>query len=345
MTTSEKYISRCIQISQNGTSLAAPNPSVGAVLVYKDVIIGEGFTAAFGGAHAEVNCINAVSKKNQKYISKSTLYVSLEPCSHQGKTPACSILILEKEIKHVVVGSLDPNPLVAGNGIKMLQKKGVKVEIGVLETDCRLSNKRFYTFHEKKRPYIILKWAETESGYFSPLDNSQFWISNSFSKQLVHKWRSEEMSILVGTQTAKADNPKLNVREYSGKNPTRILIDKDLNLSEKLHFFDKTQATLIFNSIKTESKENLAFVKLNFENEIAIQILDYLYSKQINSIIIEGGLYTLNQFIKQNLWDEARILIGNNKLKKGKAAPKLEGEIIKKFSLEKDTVIYKTNTK
>lgn len=345
MNSSEKYIARCIQISQHGTALAAPNPSVGAILVYNEKIIGEGFTAAYGGAHAEVNCIASVSPANQKYISASTLYVSLEPCSHQGKTPACALLIIEKKIKKVVVGSLDPNPIVAGNGVVMLKEKGINVEVGVLKAACRNANKRFYTFHEKKRPYIILKWAQTQNGYYSPTDATQFWITNAFSKQLVHKWRSEEMAIMVGTQTAKIDNPKLNVRQYSGKNPTRIVIDKNLKLEQTLYLFDQTQATIIFNTLRTQQIEMLDFVKLDFENRLENQILDYLFSIGINSVIIEGGLYTLNQFIAQNLWDEARILVGNNELEKGKFAPKLEGEIISKFSLQKDTIIFKMNTK
>jgi len=344
MTKSELYINRCIQIAEKGLFLASPNPCVGAVLVYNDEIIGEGFTSAFGGAHAEVNCINSVSFENQKIISESTLYVSLEPCSHQGKTPACSLLIIEKNIKKVVVGSLDPNPLVAGNGIKMLKAKGISVEFGVLKSKCINANKRFYTFHQKKRPYIILKWAQTKNGYFSPLNGEQFWITNQYSKQLVHKWRSKEMSILVGTKTAEIDNPQLNSRLYNKKNPIRLVIDVDLKLNSELHIFDQKQETIIFNNLKNENSINLKYVKLDFKENIENQILDYLYQSEINSVIIEGGLKTLQGFIKQNLWNEARILTGENEIELGLKAPNLHGEIIEEYTLGKDSIKHIINT-
>lgn len=344
MTRSEIYINRCIQISEKGLALASPNPSVGAVLVYNDEIIGEGFTSAFGGAHAEVNCINSVSLENQKYISESTLYVSLEPCSHQGKTPACSLLIIENNIKKVVVGSLDPNPLVAGNGIKMLKDKGIQVEFGILESECINANKRFYTFHQKHRPYIILKWAQTKNGYFSPINDEQFWITNLFSKQLVHKWRSEEMSILVGTKTAEIDNPQLNSRLYNQKNPIRLIIDKDLKLKSNLHIFDQKQETIIFNNQKNETLINLKYVKIIYAENIETQILDYLYKSDINSVIIEGGLKTLQCFIMQKLWDEVRILTGENEIKMGSKAPTIKGINTKEFSLGKDVIKHIINT-
>ncbi len=338
MNMQEKYMQRCIDISKQGISLASPNPSVGAVLVFENKIIGEGFTAAFGGAHAEVNCINSVSKANKHKIKNATLYVSLEPCSHQGKTPACSLLIIEKGIQKVVVGSLDPNPLVAGNGIKMLQDNGIEVEIDVLKEACRFSNRRFYIFHTKKRPFVILKWAQTKNGYFSPINNEQFWITNKFSKQLVHKWRTEEMAILVGTNTAKIDNPRLNARLYKGKNPLRLVIDKNLNLDNSLHLFDRSIPSVIFNNIKNEKSNNLEFVKLNFEKDISIQILDFLYQNNINSVIIEGGVKTLESFIENNLWDEARILTGNTELKEGKKAPKILAKEIEEINLKGDFI-------
>lgn len=344
MNSSELYINRCLEIAKNGLASASPNPCVGAVLVYNDKIIGEGFTSAFGGAHAEVNCIKSVALENQKYISEATLYVSLEPCSHQGKTPACSLLIIEKNIKNVVVGSLDPNPLVAGNGIKMLKDKGIQVTFGILEKECIEANKRFYTFHQKKRPYIILKWAQTKNGYFSPLDNVQFWITNRFSKQIVHKWRSEEMSILVGTKTAATDNPQLNSRLYSQKNPIRLVIDKDLKLNSNLHLFNEKQPTIVFNKNKSEILNNLKWVKIDFNSNIESQILDYLYQQDINSVIIEGGLQTLHSFIAQNLWDEARILIGENELEFGLKAPDLLGIKTEEYHLEKDYIKHIINT-
>ena len=224
--TNEKYINRCLEIAKNGLIAAMPNPSVGAVIVYNDTIIGEGFTDAYGGNHAEVNAIKAV--KNKSLLSKSTLYVSLEPCSHFGKTPPCCNLIIENKIPNIVVGIIDSNEKVAGQGIKKLLEAGLNVTVGVLEKDCYASNIRFFTFHEKKRPFVILKWAESQDGFIAPekrIEQKPFWITNEFSRQLVHKWRSEEQSILVGTQTVIDDNPSLNVRDWSGKNPTRIKME------------------------------------------------------------------------------------------------------------------------
>lgn len=330
---------RCLDIAKQGIAMAMPNPSVGAVLVYENKIIGEGYTSSYGGAHAEVNCIASVKAENQKYISKSTLYVSLEPCAHQGKTPACSLLILKHKIPQVVVASTDPNPLVAGKGIAMLQAKGVNVVTDVLAQKAMALNSRFYTFFTKKRPYIILKWAETPQGFFCPKDKKQFWISNSYSKQLVHQWRAEEMAILVGKNTALQDNPQLNVRLVSGKNPIRIVIDKKLELPNTLHLFDQSQNTLILNEQQNKTIGKIEWIAIDFSTEqLAKSILEVLYQRNIQSVIVEGGAKTLTHFIQQNLWDEARILVGKNELKDGIKVPFIAKKESESFTLKEDRI-------
>jgi len=249
----EKYISRCIDIAKNGLGATAPNPMVGCVIVYNSTIIGEGFTSPYGGAHAEVNAINSVN--DTSLLKEATLYVTLEPCSHFGKTPPCSNLIIEHDIQNIVIGCLDDNEKVAGKGIAKLKAAGCNVKVGVLEEECKEHHKRFFTFHNKKRPYIILKWAETKNGFVAPLEkasNHPVWISNQYSQQLVHKWRSEEQSILVGRNTIINDNPSLTVREYGGKNPTRIVIDSQLQISGSLKIYSEEAPTLVFNRLKNE---------------------------------------------------------------------------------------------
>lgn len=325
----EKYINRCIEIAKNGLVAAMPNPSVGAVIVYNDIIIGEGFTSAYGGNHAEVNAIKAV--KNKSLLSKSTIYVSLEPCSHFGKTPPCCNLIIENNIPNVVVGILDSNEKVAGNGIKKLLEAGKNVTVGVLERECYVSNIRFFTFHEKKRPYIILKWAETQNGFIAPqIRNEQkpVWIANEFSRQLVHKWRSEEQSILVGTQTVIDDNPKLDVRDWSGKNPVRIVLDLNNRISKESHIFDSQSETIIVSKSR-----------INSANNLAQEILTILYEKNIQSVIVEGGSQTLQTFIDQNLWDEARVFRGNVFFEDGIKAPIFNKKWNSKLSILKDELL------
>ena len=311
MNTNEKYIKRCLQIAKNGLSGTMPNPSVGAVIAYNDLIIGEGFTSKYGGNHAEVNAINAVSDKS--LLVKSTLYVSLEPCSHFGKTPPCCNLIIDNKIPNVVIGITDSNTKVAGQGIKKLIEAGTNVTVGILEKECCEANIRFFTFHEKKRPYIILKWAETQNGFIAPLTKNEqkpVWITNEFSRQLVHKWRSEEHAILVGTQTVIADNPKLNVRDWTGKNPIRIVLDLKNRLPADSHVFNNDQQTVIINNKNINSKNN-----------IAQEIANLLYKQNIQSVIIEGGRQTIQTFIDANLWDEARVFIGNILFENGTKAP------------------------
>ena len=334
----EFYMQRCLDLAKIGLAAASPNPSVGAVLVYENNIIGEGFTSAYGGAHAEVNCLNSVKAENKHLISKSTLYVSLEPCSHFGKTPPCSNLIIQNNIQKVFIACTDPNPLVAGKGIAKLKAAGIEVVENILEQEALASNKRFFIFHTQKRPYIILKWAQTPNGYFAPNNNQQFWITNKKTKTLVHSWRSQEMAILVGGKTVLSDNPRLNTRLIEGKSPIRIVINTKTELKNNVHVLDQKIPTIIFNYDKNEKKENLQFILLDKTISYVPQILKHLFELNINSVIIEGGAATLNQFIEQNLWDEARILTGNKELHEGIKAPIVNGDIVEEFYILQDQI-------
>lgn len=322
MTTHEKYMDRCLQLARIGLAAAMPNPSVGAVIVYKDTIIGEGFTSAYGGAHAEVNAINSV--ENQELLQQSTLYVSLEPCSHHGKTPPCSDLIITKKIPRVVIGCIDTFAEVSGKGIKKLQDHGIEVTLGVLEEQCRESHKRFFAYHEKKRPYVILKWAVSADGFIAPLHKEELkpvWISNIYSRQLTHKWRSEEQAILVGTQTIIDDNPSLTVRSWKGRNPIRMYIDRDLKISSAYAITDDCASTICITAQSETPIDTVSYEKIDFETAVIPQIMDICYKRQIQSIIIEGGLQTLQAFIQANIWDEARIFESNIVLNNGIKAP------------------------
>ena len=329
----EMYMSRCIQIATNGLGTTYPNPFVGSVIVHNNKIIGEGFTSEYGGPHAEVNAINSV--KNPELLKESTLYVTLEPCSHHGKTPPCADLIIKKEIPRVVIGTLDPFSKVNGQGYLRLLKNGVDVTLNILENECLELNKRFLTFHQKKRPYIILKWAQTEDGYMGR-DDIQKWITNQYSKQLVHKWRTEEEAILVGKNTALIDNPQLNSRLWNGKNPLRIAIDKNLAIPRSFHLFDQSQPTVIFNSLEDFEEENLILKKIDFSEKIVPQVIDYLFQKNIQSLIIEGGSDTIQYFIETNLWDEARILSSDTIWNEGILAPRIKGTRIGKYRFLND---------
>lgn len=299
---------------------------VGAVVVYNNRIIGEGFTSAYGGNHAEVNAINSVT--DQSLLNKSTLYVTLEPCSHFGKTPPCSDLIVKHKIPEVVIGCIDDNPEVAGKGIAKLKASGCTVTVGVLEAECKEHHKRFFTFHNKRRPYIILKWAETKDGFIAPITKNEqkpVWITNSYSRQLVHKWRTEEQAILVGTNTVIEDNPSLTVRDWAGENPIRIILDRESKLNSDLNVFNDAAETL-----------SITNLDIDFNKPIAIQIADILFKKNINSIIIEGGSQTLQTFINENLWDEARVFMGDVEFKKGIKAPRLEGKLLSESRIKND---------
>ena len=319
-----RYMNRCIELALMGLGNAAPNPMVGSVIVSHGKIIGEGYHQRCGEAHAEVNAIKSV--KNRELLKESTLYVNLEPCAHHGRTPPCADLIVESKIPHVVIGCIDSFAKVSGKGIEKLQKSGCKVDIGILETKSRALNRRFFTFHEKKRPYIILKWAQTQDGFID-IERKQsdsvesYWITNNLAKMLVHKWRSEESAFMVGANTVKNDNPRLTVRNWYGRNPIRILADKDLSLPAKLHMFDNEARTLIFNQQKNNTHENLEWVKIDFKENLAEQILEALYQREIQSLVIEGGRKLLNTFISNNIWDEARIFTGSRNFKSGLKAP------------------------
>lgn len=323
MTSNEQYMQRCLQLAELGAGSVAPNPMVGAVLVYENEIIGEGYHQKFGEAHAEVNCINNVVEKNRSLIKKSTIYVSLEPCSHHGKTPPCTDLILEKEIKKVVIGCQDIYEMVAGKGIAKLRKAGVEVVGGILEKECLDLNKRFFVFHQKKRPYIILKWAQSVNGKIGSKGKERILISNDYTNRIVHKWRSEEAAILVGINTILKDNPSLTTRLWKGKNPVRIGIDKELKLDPKLKIFNDEAPTIIYNYFKNDVDKNLRFINL-VKDDFLIRVLYSLYENNIQSVLVEGGSKTLQSFIDAGLWDEARIITNNQiTIEKGIDAPEM----------------------
>ena len=325
---------KCLELAQKGMGYVSPNPMVGCVVVFNDQIIGEGYHQEYGTSHAEVNAIENV--KDTSLLKKSTLYVNLEPCAHFGKTPPCTNLIIESEIPKVVIGCIDSYSEVSGKGIEKMQNTGIEVIEGILEKESRELNKRFFTFHEKKRPYVILKWAESKDGFIAPKNqNKHFWMTSSESKKLVHKWRAEEEAILVGRITAKKDNPCLTVREVAGSNPVRIIIDKNLKLSSDLNLFNSEAKTIIFNAIKSEETRTNQFIKINFNNVIK-SILEELYQQNIQSVIIEGGSKTLQSFIDTNMWDEARIFTTNKTLAKVVKSPTIEGEIISEDKIGED---------
>lgn len=341
----EKYMQRCLLLAKKGFGNVAPNPMVGCVIVHQNKIIGEGFHQLYGQAHAEVNAINSVLKK--ELLKESTLYVNLEPCAHHGKTPPCSDLIIEHKIPKVVIGCVDSYSKVSGKGIEKLKNAGVEVIVGILEKESLEINKRFFTFHNKKRPYIILKWAETKDGFIDvdrTIDElKDNWITTPLSKKLVHKWRSEEMGIMIGTNTVINDNPQLNVREWEGKNPTRILLDLNNRLSENLHVLDNTIPTLFLTYTLKTNKENIEYCLIEKDKNILSQILDILYQHEIQSIIVEGGKQLLETFISENCWDEARVFIGNKKFIKGLKAPKIKVNPTYTEDINTDTLYHYSN--
>lgn len=341
MKVQEKYIKRCIELAKNGLGTTYPNPLVGCVIVFENTIIGEGWHKKSGEAHAEVIAIESV--QNQELLSSSTLYVSLEPCSHFGKTPPCADLILKYKIPNVVIGTLDPNSKVAGKGIQKLLDAGVNVTVGILEKECNELNKRFFTFHKKNRPFIVLKWAESSDGFISPKNKTEqkpVWISNEYSRQLVHKWRSEEQAILVGTQTIIDDNPTLTVRDWAGENPIRVIIDKENAVDSSKKVFDNQAKTIVFsNKEVTSNSATIQNIKINFDGNSTQAIVEKLFENNIQSIIIEGGRKTIQSFIDANLWDEARVFIAEINLIEGTKAPELKRKIYSKSSLKKDTLL------
>jgi diaminohydroxyphosphoribosylaminopyrimidine deaminase/5-amino-6-(5-phosphoribosylamino)uracil reductase len=331
----EKYMRRCLELAELGIGNVSPNPMVGAVIVHNGQIIGEGYHRQYGQAHAEVNAVNQVLEQfenAEELLKGSVIYVSLEPCAHYGKTPPCADLIIKHEIPQVVVGCRDPFDQVNGKGIEKLQAAGVEVITGVLESECKWLNRRFFTRVQKQRPYIILKWAQTTDGFFAPADKSQLWITGEESRRLVHKWRSQEDAILVGKNTAAIDDPRLNVRYWQGKSPKRVIIDRRLELSPKLNIYDQSVETLVFNEIKTDVDGKIKYIALeDFERFVPQYILFQLYLQDIQSVIIEGGAHTLQTFIEAGLWDEARIFTGKAVLGQGIMAPVINGSAKEEF--------------
>ena len=335
-----------MQIAKNGIGTTRPNPSVGAVIVYQNKIIGEGFTSPHGENHAEVNAINAV--ENKSLLKEATIFVTLEPCSHFGKTPPCADLIVKHQLKQVVIGCLDSNSLVAGKGVSHLENAGINVIVGVLETECRMHHKRFFKVQENKRPYIILKWAETNDGFVAPITKNEIkpiFISNTYSQQLVHKLRSAEHAILVGTKTVLADNPKLNIRSWSGENPIRVVLDNTLRIPKNSNILDGSAKTIVITASRDKnivSSNNLIFEEIDFSKNIAKQVCEVLSKYQIQSLIVEGGTQTLQSFIDEKLWDEAMVFVGNTSFVKGVRSPIITKEFKEEF-IESDVLKRYTN--
>jgi diaminohydroxyphosphoribosylaminopyrimidine deaminase/5-amino-6-(5-phosphoribosylamino)uracil reductase len=326
--THEKYMARCLELAQKGLGTTYPNPLVGSVIVHNNQIIGEGWHHKAGEAHAEVNAVNSV--KNKALLSEATLYVNLEPCSHFGKTPPCCDLLIDQQIPTVVIGSPDHNSKVNGSGIARLKSAGKEVIVGVLANECAQLNRRFFTFHQKKRPYIILKWAQSADGFIAPrtkTNRQPVWISNPHARQRVHQWRTEEQAILVGTQTVLDDNPQLTARDWPGNNPLRIVLDQHGRLPKDSAVFDSTAETLV-----------LGKNDLDFSNQIASQITDLLYHKNIQSVIVEGGRQTLQTFIDENCWDEARVFTGAIHLVEGIPAPHIKAYSARQEKIDTDTL-------
>jgi len=354
--THENYMQRCLDLAQNGMRAAMPNPSVGAVLVHDGRIIGEGHTSPYGGPHGEVNCINSVKDSDRHLIPDATLYVSLEPCSHYGKTPPCCDLIIKHQIKNIFVGTADPHEKVSGNGIRKLRDSGNNVIVGVLEKECRESNRRFFTFHEKRRPYIILKWAESADGFLSPKkrltiyegtgkpdsveDKKPVWITNPYSRQLVHKWRSEEAAIVVGTQTVIDDNPELGVRDWTGTNPVRIVMDQHNRIDHNYLVKNLKIKTIVLTAQHNLTNlDNLLYEIVPFNENLPHTILEVLHRHGLLSVIIEGGSQTLQTFIDAGLWDEARIFKGPASFSEGTKAPHFNAAVYKKHTIQQDQLL------
>jgi len=331
----EKFMQRALQLAGLGRGSVSPNPMVGCVIVHGDMIIGEGWHRKYGGPHAEVNAIAEVANKD--LLQQSTVYVSLEPCSHFGKTPPCADLLIKYRVRRVVVANVDPNPIVAGNGIARLRAAGIDVTEGIFRAEGRDLNRRFFVFMEQKRPYIILKWAQTSDGFIARENFDSKWISNAYSRMLVHRWRSEEDGIMVGTRTALQDDPQLNVRDWSGRNPVRIVVDRSLKLPANLKVFDGSSTTICYNLKKNQMSSGVEFVKLPIENFIEEMLKD-LYQRKIQSLIVEGGTQLLHAFLDARCWDEARVFYSSAMFGKGIAAPKMDGKPVQHQSIGGDTL-------
>lgn len=333
MTASDiKYMKRCLQLAKHGERRVAPNPMVGCVIVHNDKIIGEGYHQLYGGAHAEVNAINSVN--DQKLLEHSALYVNLEPCAHYGKTPPCSDLIIEKKIPTVIIGTKDPYAEVAGKGIEKMQKAGIHVRVGILKDDCLELNRRFFTFHKEKRPYVILKWAQTADGF---VDVNQVkkelgqptWITNEMARIAVHKQRSTESSIFIGTDTALADNPSLTLRDWYGKQPLRIVPDRKHRLPKELNLFNEKAKTLTISTDQYADNRSTEILRIDSDGKVISELLSYLYDQDVLSVIVEGGPKMLQSFIDMNLWDEAHVYTGQLCFETGIKAPVFEASPVK----------------
>jgi len=319
-------MNRCLELASRGAGYVAPNPMVGALVVYDNRIIGEGYHEKFGGPHAEVNAINAVS--DTSLLPDSSLFVNLEPCSHHGKTPPCVDLILARGIKKVFIGATDSHRLVAGKGVSTLRENGCQVKLGILEQECRKLNIFYYTYHESNRPYIILKWAQTSDGYVDRIrtgkDEPEInWITDQVSRTLVHKWRSEVQAIIAGTRTLLRDNPRLTVRDWPGRNPVRIVPDRKSILPSTLHVFNGETETIVFASKTGKTKKNLEYVQLSSPEAGLQEILSHLYERGIQSLFVEGGPCLQEEFINKGIWDEARVFTGQGSFGSGIRAPQL----------------------
>lgn len=331
---------RCVELAQKGFGRVAPNPMVGSVIVKNDTIIGEGFHQSYGKPHAEVNAIESV--KSSADLKVATIYVSLEPCSHQGKTPPCADLIIESGIPKVVIAQSDPNPEVAGKGIEKLRSAGIKVITGILEEEAQELNKRFRTFHEKKRPYIILKWAMTADGYMDSVRPEEkegiVWISSPETKKLVHKWRAEEGAILIGKRTLEVDDPSLDTRDYFGNNPMRVVLAGDKPLSRNRKLLTDGKPTLIIGKHQEGFDHEAVEFAIPEGDDLGEAAMTALYERNINSVIVEGGAFTIQRLLESRVWDEARIIQSNLTLGGGLEAPKIPLEHSKFYSFGRDKV-------
>lgn len=335
------FMKRALFLAEKGRGKVSPNPMVGCVIVHHNEIIGEGYHQQYGELHAEPNAVNSV--ENTSLLSESTVYVTLEPCAHFGKTPPCADLMVRIKPKRVVICNEDPNPLVEGRGITKMKEAGILVETGCLHNDGRRLNIRFFTFMEKKRPYILFKWAQTADGFVARKNFDSKWISNESSRALVHQWRSEEPGIMVGTNTVLFDNPQLNVRGVEGKNPTRIIIDRFMKVPQNFHVFDHSQPTIAYNKYENDTAENIEWVKVDFDNDVLHEIMADLYNRKIMSVLVEGGSTLIESFIKANLWDEARVFVSKTEFLDGIPAPLIPKDFIFEDDIDGDQLRYYIN--
>lgn len=334
MNRDEQYMQHCLCLALQGLGNVAPNPMVGCVIVHENKIIGEGYHQQYGAPHAEVNAIRSVS--DESLLKNSTLYVNLEPCSHFGKTPPCANLIVSKHLRKVVIGSNDPNPQVAGRGIQLLRENGIEVVTEILKPEADFLNRRFFTFHTHQRPYLILKWAQSKDGFLAPASHQPYWLTNEASKKLVHKWRTEEQAIMVGTNTVIKDDPELTARLWTGKNPLRVTIDRELTLPDSKKIVNRSAPTLVFNQRRNYKNETTEYIKIDFSGNILSTILRELHQRNILSVIVEGGAALLNSFIEEKQWDEARIFTTNHLFETGLPAPIIRGTTLSEIAIEHD---------